>query len=108
MGDRGGDCRFEKNPTKIIFYCYGKHYWEDKRVFLEWTNTHMCNISADNHTKVDGFKEEIPILKYNLDGKVQKQYQDMCGFRTNTLLGYLSTEYTDDLAPPDVRINVVE
>ena len=35
----------------------------------------MCHISADNHTKEDGSKEGILILKYNLDGKVQIQYQ---------------------------------
>ena len=30
----------------------------------------MCQISVDNHTKEDGSKEELPILQYNLDGKV--------------------------------------
>ena len=34
----------------------------------------MRQISADHHTNEDGSKEELPLLKYNLDDKVQKKY----------------------------------
>ena len=59
----------------------------------------MCQISADNHTKEDLPKEELLKLQYNLDGKVQKQYQYMCHYGDNTIFWYLPTEYTFDLAP---------
>ena len=61
----------------------------------------MFQISADNYTKEDGSKEELLILKYNLDGKVHKQYQDICQDGTTNLFWYLTTEYTGDLAPTD-------
>ena len=61
----------------------------------------MCQISVDNHTKEDGPKEDLLILQYNLDGKVQKQYQDMCKYGSNTICWYHPIEYTDDLDPPD-------
>ena len=48
------------------------NYWAYRRVLLDWENTHMFQISADNYTKEDGSKEEILILQYNLDGKVHK------------------------------------
>ena len=48
------------------------NHWSKRRVFLEWANTHMCQTSADNHTKEYGSKEELLILQYNLDDKVQK------------------------------------
>ena len=61
----------------------------------------MCQISADNHTKEDGSKEDIIVLQYNLDGKVHKQYQYMCKDVANTLCWFYPTEYTDDLDPPN-------
>ena len=76
-------------------------YWEDRIVFLEWENTHMHQISSDNHTKQYGSKENPLMLQYNLDGKVQKQYQYMCQDGANTLFWYLPTEYKDDLDSPD-------
>ena len=35
-------------------------------------NTHTHQISADNHTTQDGYKEELIILQDNLDDQVQK------------------------------------
>ena len=49
----------------------------------------MCQISADNNTKEDGFNEELLILKYNMNGKVHKQYQDMFQDVDNTIYWYL-------------------
>ena len=45
---------------------------ENRRVLLEWGNTHTRQINADHCTKEDGFKEELIILQYNLDDQVQK------------------------------------
>ena len=61
----------------------------------------MHHISADHDIKEDGPKEDIMILQYNLDGKVQKQHQDISQEGDNTLCWYLPTEYTYYLAPPD-------
>ena len=61
----------------------------------------MHQISADHHTKYSGPKEDLLILQYNLDSKVQKQYQYMCQDRTNTLCWYFPTDYRDDLDPPE-------
>ena len=58
-------------------------------------------ISVDYCTKKDGSKEELLILKDNLDDQVQKQYQDMCQDGDNNLCWYYYREYTDDLDPPD-------
>ena len=91
----------EKNPTKTMCSFSENNNWAYRRVFLEWENTHMRQISAYHNTKEDGYKEELRILKYNLDVKVQKQYQDMCQDRYNTLCWYLPTDYTHYLYPPD-------
>ena len=61
----------------------------------------MCQISADNNTKEDGFNKELLILKYNMNEKVHKQYQDMCQEVDNNLFWYCPTEYTYYLAPTD-------
>ena len=53
-------------------------YWENIRVLLERENAHMHQISADNHTKQEGSNEELLVLQDNMDGQVQKKYQDMC------------------------------
>ena len=34
-------------------------YCAYKRVFIEWENTHMIQISVDNHIKEGGYKEEL-------------------------------------------------
>ena len=47
--------------------------WANIRVFLGWENSHMRQISADNHTKEDGPKEELSILQDNLGDQVQKK-----------------------------------
>ena len=60
----------------------------------------MCQISADNRNKQDGVKEDLLILQYNLDGKLKKQYQDMCQDGTNILCLYLPTENIYELSPP--------
>ena len=78
----------EKSPTKTMCSFSENNNWAYRRVFLEWENTHMRQISAYHNTKEDGYKEELRILKYNLDVKVQKQYQDMCQDRYNTLCWY--------------------
>ena len=44
----------------------------NRRVFLEWANTHTRQISADHHTKEDWSKEELLILQDNLYDQVQK------------------------------------
>ena len=49
----------------------------------------MLQISADHHTKVYGYKYGLLLLKYNLDGKVHKQYQDMFQDVDNTIYWYL-------------------
>ena len=56
----------------------------------------MWQISADNHIKEDGSKEELLILKYNLDGKVQKQNQYIFRMELITFVGIylLSTQMT--------------
>ena len=88
--------------TKRMCSCYEKmRPWENRRVSLEWENTHTHQISADNHTKEDVYKEELLILQYNLDDKVQKQYQDICQEGDNTLCWNYHTEYKYDLDPPD-------
>ena len=69
----------------MICYCSKFFYWEDRIELLEWLKRHMCQISADNHTKEDGYKYELLILQYNLDGKVQKQYQEMFQDGANTI-----------------------
>ena len=51
----------------------------------------MCQVSVDNPTKYDGSKEELLILQYNLYGKLQKQYQDMCQDGANNLCCYFPT-----------------
>ena len=51
----------------------------------ERTHTHLCQISEDNHTKEDGFKEDILLLKDILDDKVHKEYQYMRQEGDNTL-----------------------
>ena len=38
----------------------------------------MRQISANNHTKEDGPKEEFYILQDNLYAQVHKKYEDMC------------------------------
>ena len=75
--------------------------WTNRRVLLEWENTHTQQISAYHHTKEDRYKEELLILQDNLYDKVQKQYQYMCQEGDNTLCCYYHPEYTDDLDPPD-------
>ena len=67
----------------------------------------MHQISADHHTKQYGSKEDLLILKYNLDIKVQKQYQYMCQDGTNTLCWYFPTYYRDYLAPPESGRNQI-
>ena len=42
------------------------------RFLPEWTNIHLCQISEDHHTKEDGFKEDILLLKDVPDDKVHK------------------------------------
>ena len=64
----------------------------------------MRKMSADRHTKLYGSKKEILILQYNLNGKVQKQYQDMCQEGDNNLFRYFLTEYYYDLDPPDAGV----
>ena len=61
----------------------------------------MFQISAYHLTTEYGPKEELLILQYNLDGKVQKQYQDMCKDGANTLCWYFPTEYKYYLDPPN-------
>ena len=61
----------------------------------------MHQISADNHIKEYGPKEELPILQDNLDDQVQKKYQDMCREGYNTFCWYYHPEYTYDLDLPD-------
>ena len=55
----------------------------------------------NNHTKEDGYKQELIISQDNLDDQVQKQYQDMCQEGYNTLHCYYHYEYTDDLDTTD-------
>ena len=59
--------------------------WENRRVLLEWENTHMKQICADNHTKEDGSKEELLVLQDKLGDKLQKKYQYMCQKVDNNL-----------------------
>ena len=73
----------------------------DRRVFLEWKNTHMHQIIAYKNTKEYGTKDELLILQYNLDGKVHKKCQYICQGGDNTLCSYFPTEYTYYLDPPD-------
>ena len=54
----------------------------------------MRQISADHLTKEDGTKEELSILKDNLDDQVQKKYQDMYQEGYNTLCWHYHPEYT--------------
>ena len=61
----------------------------------------MHQISADNHIKEYGPKEELPILQDNLDDQVQKKYQDMCQEGDRTLCLYYPPGYKYDLYPPD-------
>ena len=61
----------------------------------------MFQISADHLTTEYGSKEELLILQYNLDGKLQKQYPDMFQDDTNKRFWYFCTEYTYELSPPD-------
>ena len=77
---------------------------EKQKSFLEWENTHTHQISAYHHTKEDGYKEELLILKYNLDDKSQKKYQYMYQEVNNTLFWNCHPEYTEDLYPPDTGV----
>ena len=81
-------------------------FWKNKarqnrRFLLECENTHIHQISADHHTKEDGYKEELLILQDNLDDKVHKNYQDMCQEVYNILCCNYHPEYTDDMDTPD-------
>ena len=70
---------FDKQACKYyVLLFYKNKAWENRRVFLEWENTHTHQKSAYHHIKEDGSKEELLILQYNLYDQVQKQYQDMC------------------------------
>ena len=69
----------------MMWSCCKNKHWEYKRVFLEWSNIYIQQISVYHHTKEDVTNEDLIFLQYNLDGKVQKQYQDMCQDRYNTL-----------------------
>ena len=65
---------FEKQAYEYYVILFWKNkYWEYRRVFLEWKITHIIQISSDHNTKEYGSKEELLILKYNLDGNVPKQ-----------------------------------
>ena len=57
-------------------------------------------ISTDHHTKEDGYKEGLLILKDNLNDQLQKQYQYMCQEVDNICWDY-HTYYTDDLGHTD-------
>ena len=46
---------------------------------------HTREISAYRHTKENGSKEELLVLKYNLDNRVQEQYQYIFLELDNTL-----------------------
>ena len=57
--------------------------WEKIRVFLGRENTHMRQISEDNHTKEDSPNEELSILQDNLDYQAQKN-TNICVRRDTT------------------------
>ena len=85
-----------KNTTKMMHSCSENKYWSDRRVFHEWANTHMRQISAERHTKEDCSKGELLILQYNRYVTVQKQYQD------NYLSWYFFGDYIYDLYPTNI------
>ena len=96
----GGIADFDKQAYKYDAILFWKHKaWINWRVFPGWKKIHTIQISADHHTEEDGYKEELLILKDNLDDKVQEQYQYMCREIYNTLCWYFHTEYTDELDP---------
>ena len=51
---------------------YKNKAWTNRIIFLEWENKPTQNISADNHTKEDGSKDELLILQYNLNYQEHK------------------------------------
>ena len=62
--------------------------------------SHLIQIVKDYHTKEDYSKYELLFLQYNLGGKVQKQYQDVCKEGANAIYWYNTHNYTCDLDPP--------
>ena len=65
---------FINKPTRIMCSCSEKKKaWANRIFFLGLENTHTHHIIADHHSKEDGYKEELIILKDNLDNQVQKQ-----------------------------------
>ena len=61
----------------------------------------MSHICAYHHTKETFSKEELLLLKYNLDAQAQKKYQGVCQEGDNTIWWYYLPEYTYDLDTPD-------
>ena len=61
-------------------------------------------MNAYHHTKQYGSKDELLVLKDNLDDQVQKQYQYVCQEGYITLFCYYNPEYTDDLDTPDADV----
>ena len=98
---------FDKQAYGYYVFLFLKIYtWANRRVLLEWENTHMRQISADHRTKDDVSKAELLILHDNLDGQVQKN-ANICVRREITPfagIAVLSTHMTWILLTQDQEI----
>ena len=57
--------------------------------------------TMNNIRKRYGFREPIPLLQDNLDGKLQAGYQDTFLLEDNSLCCYYPPDYNGYLTPPD-------